>query len=90
VRRVVVACVPMAAVVLVVSNLSGSTTFAALALRVVGATVAGVGVFVLAVVWLGGWAHRAGRVPRPPGGPEGPTGPPTRTLVVRHTARPRY
>ena len=52
-RRVVVACVPMAVVVLVVSNLSGSTSAGALTVRLVGAVLAGGVTFGAAVLWLG-------------------------------------
>ena len=51
--RVVVATVPMGVVVLVVSNLSGSTSVAGLLARVVGAVVAGGLTFGAVVVWLG-------------------------------------
>jgi putative peptidoglycan lipid II flippase len=51
--RVVVASVPMAVVVLVVSNLSGSTSFTGLVLRVGAAVVAGAVTFGAVVVWLG-------------------------------------
>jgi putative peptidoglycan lipid II flippase len=71
--RVGVASVPMAVVVLVVSNLSGSTTAVALLARVVGATVAGVLTFGAAVIWLGR-RHDAGRRP-PPERPPSPFGP---------------
>jgi putative peptidoglycan lipid II flippase len=78
--RVGVACVPMAAVVLVVSNLSGSTGTAALLARVVGAVVAGGLTFAAAVVLLGR-RHEARRRPPPPpprrvggAGPSGPSG----------------
>jgi putative peptidoglycan lipid II flippase len=63
--RVVVASVPMAVVVLVVSNLSGSTTFAGLVLRVVAAVVAGAVTFGAVVVWLGR-RHDARRRPLSP------------------------
>ena len=52
-RRVVVACVPMALVVLIVSNLSGSTRISALFVRVVLAVLAGGVTFVAAIVWQG-------------------------------------
>jgi putative peptidoglycan lipid II flippase len=51
--RVAIACVPMAVVVLVISNLSGSTTLAGLASRVIGAMVAGGLTFGAVVVGLG-------------------------------------
>jgi putative peptidoglycan lipid II flippase len=52
-RRVLVASVPMAAVVLVVSNLSGSTTSLGLFIRVAGAIVAGGLTFMAVIVWMG-------------------------------------
>jgi putative peptidoglycan lipid II flippase len=52
-RRVCVACLPMAVVVLVVSNLSGSTSAAGLCARVIGAVVAGGLAFGAAIVWMG-------------------------------------
>ncbi len=61
--RVVVASIPMAVVVLVVSNLSGSTSTLALLARVGGAVVAGGLTFGAAVVWLGR-RHDARRPPR--------------------------
>jgi putative peptidoglycan lipid II flippase len=51
--RVVIASVPMAAVVLVVSNLSGSTSVAGLLGRVVLAGICGVVTFGAVVIWLG-------------------------------------
>ena len=71
--RVVVATVPMAVVVLVVSNLSGSTSVAGLLARVVGAVVAGGLTFGAVVVWLGR-RHDARRRP-PPARPPSPFGP---------------
>jgi len=71
--RVVVATVPMAVVVLVVSNLSGSTSVAGLLARVVGAVVAGGLTFGAVVVWLGR-RHDARRRP-PPERPPSPFGP---------------
>ena len=73
--RVLIACVPMALVVLVVSNLSGSTSIPGLLARVVGAVVAGGLVFGACVIWLG----RRDEVHRHPSGPPGPSGPPSRT-----------
>jgi putative peptidoglycan lipid II flippase len=51
--RVVIACIPMGAVVLVVSNLSGSTSPGGLLARVVGAILAGGLTFAAVVVLLG-------------------------------------
>ncbi len=61
--RVAIACIPMAVVVLVISNLSGSTTVGGLAARVIGAVVAGGLTFGAVVVWLGE-RHDARRGPR--------------------------
>ncbi len=77
--RVVIASVPMAVVVLVVSNLSGSTTTLALAARVVGAVVAG-GLVFGAVVVLLGRRHDARRPPPTPPAPPEPQ-PPSGPLV---------
>jgi putative peptidoglycan lipid II flippase len=66
--RVAIATVPMAIVVLVISNLSGSTTFGGLAARVVGAVLAGGLTFGAVVVWLG-QRHDARRGPGPRPGP---------------------
>jgi len=71
-RRVALACIPMALVVLVVSNLSASTSVGALTLRVVGAVVAGLLTFGAAVVWLG---RRHATHRRPPGPPPSGRGP---------------
>ncbi len=76
--RVVVASVPMAVVVLVVSNVSGSTTLAGLVARVVGAVVAG-GLTFGAVVVLLGRRHDARRPPPPP--PSPPSRPPPASSV---------
>jgi putative peptidoglycan lipid II flippase len=65
--RVVVASVPMGLVVLVVSNLSGSTTLAGLVIRVGAAVVAGAVTFGAVVVWLGRRHDAARRRPPPPG-----------------------
>ncbi len=75
--RVVIATIPMAVVVLVVSNLSGSTSTAGLLGRVVGAVVAGGLTFGAVVIGLGRRqdAHRR-RGPDGPSGPSGPSGPP--------------
>jgi putative peptidoglycan lipid II flippase len=62
--RVAVATVPMALVVLVVSNLSGSTSVTGLLARVVGAVVAGGLTFAAVVIWLGR-RHDARRRPPP-------------------------
>ncbi len=64
--RVVVASVPMGFVVLVVSNLSGSTTLAGLVIRVGAAVVAGAVTFGAVVVWLGRRHDAARRRPPPP------------------------
>ena len=72
--RVVVASIPMGAVVLVVSNLSGSTSIAGLLARVVGAMVAGALTFGVVVIWLGR-RHEARRRPPPPTPPTPPVRP---------------
>ena len=69
--RAVVASIPMGLVVLVVSNLSGSTTLAGLLVRLGAAVVAGAVTFGAVVVWLGR-RHDARRRP---------------TLAVRGLAR---
>jgi putative peptidoglycan lipid II flippase len=51
--RVAVASVPMGAVVLVVSNLSGSTSVLGLLARLVAASLCGLVVFGAVVIWLG-------------------------------------
>jgi len=71
--RVVAASVPMAAVVLVVSNLSGSTSVTGLLARVVGAVLAGGLTFAAVVVWLG--RRHEGRRRPPPDRPPSPIGP---------------
>ena len=73
--RVVVASIPMALVVLVVSTLSGSTSTAGLLARVVGAVIAGGATFAAVVVWLGR-RHDASRR-RPPEPPAPPPPPPS-------------
>jgi putative peptidoglycan lipid II flippase len=76
--RVIIASIPMAVVVLIISNLSGSTTPAGLLARVVGSVIAGGLTFGAIVIWLGQRAEaqrRSGRPPRGPGGPGGPVGP---------------
>jgi peptidoglycan biosynthesis protein MviN/MurJ (putative lipid II flippase) len=70
--RVAVASVPMGIVVLVVSNLSGSTTIPALLVRVIGAMLAGGLTFAAVVIWLG---RRHDTHRRPPARPIGPTPP---------------
>ncbi len=73
--RVVIATIPMAVVVLVVSNLSASTSIPGLLARVVGSVIAGGLTFGAVVVWLGR-RHDAHR--RPPGRPAGAEGPTVR------------
>ena len=73
--RVLVASVPMAVVVLVVSNLSASTTVAGLLARVVGAVIAGGLTFGAVVIWLGRRHDTHRRPPSRPRGPQGPTRP---------------
>jgi putative peptidoglycan lipid II flippase len=77
--RVIVASNPMAVVVLLVSNLSGSTSTAGLFARVVGAVVAGGITFGACVIWLGRRHDSARRRPPPPPPPEPPARP-TRPL----------
>jgi putative peptidoglycan lipid II flippase len=77
--RVVIATIPMAFVVLVVSNLSGSTSTAALFARVVGATVAGGITFAATVIWLGRRSEASRRRPPPAPPPSSPP-PPVRPL----------
>ncbi|HTU39867.1 MAG TPA: lipid II flippase MurJ, partial [Acidimicrobiales bacterium] len=72
--RVVIATIPMAVVVLVVSNLSGSTSFGGLVARVLGAVVAG-GLTFGAVVVLLGRRHDAHRPPPASPGPPAPPRP---------------
>jgi putative peptidoglycan lipid II flippase len=84
--RVIIASVPMAAVVLVVSNLSGSTSAPALFARVVGAAVAG-GLTFGAVVVLLGRRHDTRRPPPSPGPPAPP--PPHAPPVAPTPAGPR-
>jgi putative peptidoglycan lipid II flippase len=84
-RRVALSCLPMALVVLVVSNLSGSTTTAGLAVRVTAAVLAGGVTFAAGVVWLGrrddlrrrSFRRNGPRGPRGPAVRGGLTGPPT-------------
>jgi Polysaccharide biosynthesis C-terminal domain len=89
--RVVIASIPMAVVVLVISNLSASTSPAGLLARVVGSVLAGAITFGAVVIWLGQRdeaRRRADRPPRrlgpgpgpgpgsqPPAPPTGPGGP---------------
>ncbi len=72
--RVLIASVPMAVVVLVISNLSASTSPAGLLTRVIGSVLAGGITFAAVVVWLGqrADARRGNQRPRPPGPPERP------------------
>ena len=69
--RVLIAALPMAVVVLVVSNLSASTSLGGLLVRVVGSVVAGGLTFGAVVIWLGR-RHDARRPPARPTGPSGP------------------
>jgi putative peptidoglycan lipid II flippase len=73
--RVVIASIPMGLVVLVVSNLSGSTSTAGLFVRVIGATVLGGITFAGTVIWLGRRHDSARRRPPPPPPPEPPPRP---------------
>jgi putative peptidoglycan lipid II flippase len=73
--RVVIASIPMALVVLLVSNLSGSTSTAGLFARVVGGVVAGGLTFAATVIWLGRRHDAARRRPPPPPPPEPPPRP---------------
>jgi putative peptidoglycan lipid II flippase len=73
--RVVIASIPMALVVLLVSNLSGSTSTAGLFGRVVGAVVAGGITFAGGVFFLGRRHDSARRRPPPPPPPEPPPRP---------------
>jgi putative peptidoglycan lipid II flippase len=79
--RVAIATVPMAIVVLVVSNLSGSTSVAGLFARVVGSIVAGGATFAAVVILLGRRHEQRRRRPPPPGPPAPPTPPPRPTRV---------
>ncbi len=87
--RVVIASVPMGIVVLLVSNLSASTTTLALLARVVGSVVAGGLTFGAVVIWLGRRhdAHR--RPPRRPVGPPRPPGPPGPSRPTHPIGPPR-
>jgi putative peptidoglycan lipid II flippase len=73
--RVAAACVPMAVVVLVVSNLSGSTSITGLLARVVGAVVAGGLTFGAVVILLGRRHDTHRRSGGPPPGPRPPARP---------------
>jgi putative peptidoglycan lipid II flippase len=73
--RVLIASVPMAVVVVVVSNLSASTSVGGLLARVVGAMVAGGLTFGAVVIWLGRRHDTHRRPPSRPAGPDGPDGP---------------
>ena len=75
--RVVIASVPMGIVVLVVSNLSASTSVRGLLARVVGSVVAGGLTFGAVVIWLG---RRHDTHRRPPSRPVGPTVPTAPTV----------
>ena len=86
--RVAVATVPMAVVVLVVSNLSGSTSVAALLARVVGSVVAGGATFAAVVIWLGRRHEQRRRRP-PPGPPAPPPRPPRPYGPTRTVGPPR-
>jgi peptidoglycan biosynthesis protein MviN/MurJ (putative lipid II flippase) len=70
--RVAIACVPMAVVVLVVSNHSGSTSVLGLLARVVGASIAGAATFGAVVIWLGRRHDTRRRRPHPTVRPLGP------------------
>jgi len=73
--RITVAVVPMAVVVLVVSNLSGSTSIGGLLARVVGSVLAGGLTFGAVVIWLGQRADARRPPPSRRPGPGGPGGP---------------
>ena len=73
--RVVIATVPMGVVVLVVSNLSASTSIPGLLARVVGSVLAGGLTFGAVVIWLGRRHDTRRRPPSRPTGPVGPVGP---------------
>jgi peptidoglycan biosynthesis protein MviN/MurJ (putative lipid II flippase) len=67
--RVVIASIPMGVVVLVVSNLSGSTSLPGLLGRVVAGSVCGLVTFAAVVVWLGRRderRHKSEPGPEPP------------------------
>ena len=73
--RVIVASVPMAVVVVVVSNLSASTSIAGLLARVVGSVIAGGLTFGAVVILLGRHADARRGPPSRPAGPDGPDRP---------------
>ncbi len=83
--RVLIASVPMAIVVLVVSNLSASTSVTGLLARVVGSVVAGGLTFGAVVIWLGRRHDTHRRPPSRPVGPVGPEDPDTPRGPVRPT-----
>ena len=83
--RVLIASVPMAIVVLVVSNLSASTSLTGLLARVVGSVVAGGLTFGAVVIWLGRRHDTHRRPPSRPVGPVGPEDPDTPRGPVRPT-----
>ena len=91
--RVLIASVPMAVVVLVVSNLSASTTIPGLLARVVGSVLAGGLTFWAVVVWLGR-RHDTHRRPPPAGRPQsrglGPPGPRGAPDFGRARSAPRF
>ncbi len=88
--RVIIASIPMGIVVLIVSNLSGSTSTVGLLVRVVGSVVAGGATFAAVVIWLGRRHDAARRRPPPPPPPSPPplrplgsSGPRTRIVPYR-------
>ncbi len=86
--RVIIATVPMGVVVLVVSNVSASTSITGLLARVVGSVLAGGLTFGAVVIWLGRRHDTRRRPPSPPAGPLGPVGPagPVRPLRATRSA----
>ena len=86
--RVVVAAVPMGVVVLVVSNLSGSTSIPALLVRVIGSVLAGGVTFAAVVIWLGR-RHDARRRPPARPVPAGRSEPPGRAMRHPDPGPPR-
>src|SRR6202012_340847 len=70
--RVLIACVPMGIVVLVVSNVSASSSIPALLVRVGGSVVLGGLAFGAVVILLGRRAEAQRQPPAPPTGPGGP------------------
>ena len=86
--RVLIASVPMAVVVVVVSNLSASTSVGGLLARVVGAMVAGGLTFGAVVIWLGRRHDTHRRPPSRPAGPAGPDGPDGPLRPLRPVAPP--